>query len=134
VGDPTGQLNEARRVLGMAVDYYRQFAEFGDRLASEAFTERALRGVLEQLYPHSTELGGRALANRVRAREAVLSLFTSGEAVGNAPGSKWAAWNAVCEWQDHHGARPRTDEGAFLRRVEDPHAVKARALELITGA
>lgn len=133
LGDPTAQLHEARRVLGMTVDYYRQFAALGDRLAGEQMTERALRAVLARLYPDGTDLGGRALANRQRAREAVLALFSGGETVGNAPGSKWAAWNAVCEWQDHHGARPRTDEGAFLRRTEDPHGVKARALELIAA-
>ena len=134
LGDPTAQLHEARRVLGMTVDYYRQFAAFGDRLAAEGMTERMLRGVLARLYPHDTDLGGRALANRQRARDAVMQLFTAGETVGNAPGSKWAAWNAICEWQDHHGARPRTPEGAFLRRTEDPHGVKARALELVAAA
>jgi hypothetical protein len=35
VGDPTAQLHEARAVLGMTVEYYRQFAAFGDRLAFE---------------------------------------------------------------------------------------------------
>jgi hypothetical protein len=64
----------------------------------------------------------------------VLSLFTSGDTVGNAPGSKWAAWNAVCEFQDHHGGRPRTEEGAFVRRTEDPHGTKASALQLIAAA
>ena len=31
VGDPTGQLHEARAVLGLTVDYYRQFQRLGDR-------------------------------------------------------------------------------------------------------
>jgi hypothetical protein len=100
----------------------------------ESISERALRGVLARLYPEDAELGGRAQRNRLIAREAVTHLFTRGDAVGNAPGSKWAAWNAIGEWQDHHGSRPRTGEGAFLRRTEDPQAVKARALELICGA
>ena len=64
----------------------------------------------------------------------MLALFAGGETVGNAPGSRWAAWNAICEWQDHHGTRPRSAEGAFVRRVEHPHGVKARAIGLITAA
>src|SRR5919206_2485274 len=60
VGDPTAQLHEARAVLGMTVDYYRQFAAFGDGLALQPMSERALRGVLDELYPHDTALGGRA--------------------------------------------------------------------------
>jgi len=78
VGDPSAQLHEARAVLGMSVDYYRQFAAFGDHLASQAISERALRVVLGELYPHDTALGGRALANRRRAREAITRLFVAG--------------------------------------------------------
>src|SRR3954451_4852283 len=133
VGDPSAQLHEARAVLGMTVDYYRQFAVFGDRLALEPMSERALRSVLEELYPHDTALGGRALANRRRAREAVMAVFTEGDTVGNAPGSKWCAWNAIVEVHDHHG-RARSPEGAWTRAIEDPGARKARALELVLAA
>src|SRR4051812_19258415 len=133
VGDPTAQLQEARAVLGMTIDYYRQFAAFGDRLALAPMSERALRAVLAELYPHDTALGGRALTNRRRAREAVMAAFTGGDTVGNAPGSKWCAWNAVVEVHDHHG-RARSPEGAWTRAIEDPGARKARALELVLAA
>jgi phage/plasmid-like protein (TIGR03299 family) len=133
VGDPTGQLHEARAVLGMTVDYYRHVAAFGDRLALAPISERALRGALSELYPHDEALGGRALANRRRAREAVMAVFTGGETVGNAPGSKWCAWNAIAEVHDHHG-RARTPEGAWTRAIEDPSGVKARALDLVLAA
>jgi phage/plasmid-like protein (TIGR03299 family) len=133
VGDPTGQLHEARAVLGLTVDYYEQFRRLGDRLALEPMSERALRDVLAELYPHDSALGGRALASRARARETVLALFAGGETAGNAPGSKWCAWNAIVEFHDHHG-RPRSPEGAFVRKLEDPSGVKARALELVSAA
>jgi phage/plasmid-like protein (TIGR03299 family) len=133
VGEPTGQLHEARRVLGLTVDYYRQFARLGDRLALAPISERRLHDILGQLYPDGTALGGRALRARARARETVLELFARGETVGNAPGSKWCAWNAIVEHHDHHG-RPRTPEGAFVRKLEDPSGIKRRALELITAA
>jgi hypothetical protein len=133
VGDPTAQLHEARAVLGMTVDYYRQFAAFGDALALAPMSERALRGVLDELYPHDGALGGRALSNRRRAREAVMGVFAHGDTVGNAPGSKWCAWNAIVEVHDHHG-RARTPEGAWTRAVEDPSGLKARALDLVLAA
>jgi phage/plasmid-like protein (TIGR03299 family) len=133
VGDPTGQLHEARAVLGLTVDYYRQFARFGDQLALAPMRERALGEVLAELYPHDTALGGRALRARARARESILRTFADGDTVGNAPRSKWCAWNAIVEFHDHHG-RPRTREGAFVRKLEDPGGVKARALELISAA
>src|SRR4051794_5427253 len=133
VGDPTAQLHEARAVLGMTVDYYRQFAAFGDQLALEPMSEKALRHVVAELYPSDTALGGRALANRRRAREAVMAIFRDGDTVGNAPGSKWCAWNAIAEFHDHHGRR-RTAEGAWTRAVEDPSGLKARAVALVEAA
>jgi hypothetical protein len=42
VGEPTGQLHEARRVLGLTVRCYRQFARFGDQLALAPISERRL--------------------------------------------------------------------------------------------
>jgi phage/plasmid-like protein (TIGR03299 family) len=133
LGDPTGALHEARRVLGLAIDYHRQFAALGDRLATERIGEAALGRVLERLYPVDPRLGERAARSRREAREAVVALFRDGPTVGNAPGSKWAAWNAIVEHHDH-GGRPRTPEGGFVRRLEDPHGVKGRALELISAA
>ena len=133
VGDPTGQLHEARAVLGMTVDYYRQFAAFGDRLALAPMSEHALRSVLARLYPDDTALGGRALANRRHARDSVIAIFHHGDTVGNAPGSKWCAWNAIAEFHDHHGRR-RTAEGAWTRTIEDPSGLKGRALALVEAA
>jgi Domain of unknown function (DUF932) len=117
----------------MTVDYYRQFAAFGDRLAVQPMSERALRSVVAELWPHDDTLGGRAQTIRRRAREAVLAVFAHGYTVGNAPGSKWCAWNAIVEVHDHHG-RARTPEGAWTRAIEDPGGVKARALELVLAA
>jgi phage/plasmid-like protein (TIGR03299 family) len=77
VGDPTGQLHEARAVLGLTVEYYRQFQRLGDQLALEPMSERALRSVLSQLYPHDTALGGRALASRARGKRCERSSCTA---------------------------------------------------------
>jgi hypothetical protein len=62
-----------------------------------------------------------------------MAVFTNGDTVGNAPGSRWCAWNALVEVHDHHG-RGRTAEGAFTRAIEDPAGHKARALELVLAA
>jgi hypothetical protein len=51
VGDVTGRLHEARRVLELTVDYYRQFAALGDRLALQPIGERGLARILSELYP-----------------------------------------------------------------------------------
>jgi hypothetical protein len=77
VGDPTGQLHEARAVLGLTVDYYRQFRRFGDQLADRESPARqgesgrprdAARTLISVIVPpsrgdqrHCEELGTRAV-------------------------------------------------------------------------
>ena len=48
------RVHEARRVLDLSIDYYEQFKATGNRLASEACTQRQLRRVLDELYPSGT--------------------------------------------------------------------------------
>jgi phage/plasmid-like protein (TIGR03299 family) len=133
LGNPTGALHEARAVLGLTIDYHRQFAALGDRLATQPIAERSLARVLRSLYPDDLALGDRAAKSRREARQRVMALFCEGATVGNAPGSKWAAWNAIVEFHDH-GGRARTPEGGFVRRFEDPAGVKGRALQLVGAA
>jgi len=132
LGDAQLALDEGRRVLGLAERRFTQFAALGDRLASERMTERELGRVLDELYPEDTALGGRAARNHRERREAVMGLFLHGATVGNSPGSRWCAYNAIVEQHDFAG-RARTPQGTFLRRFEDAAGIKARALALIAA-
>src|SRR4051794_3431816 len=51
LGAPPGALHEARAVLGLTVDYHRQFSKLGDALARQPLAEAALGRVLRELYP-----------------------------------------------------------------------------------
>jgi phage/plasmid-like protein (TIGR03299 family) len=133
LGDAQLALDEGRRMLGLAARRFEQFAALGDRLAGQRMTERELARMLDELYPANTALGGRAARNERERRDAVLALFLHGETVGNAPGSRWCAWNAIVEQHDF-GGRARTPQGTFLRRFEDAAGIKARALELVAAA
>jgi hypothetical protein len=62
-----------------------------------------------------------------------LSCSTAATRWATRRGSRWCAWNALVEHHDHHG-RPRTPEGAFVRKLEDPTGIKRRARELITAS
>lgn len=133
VGSPDQHVHEAREVLNLSVNYGKQFKKFGDRLAGQKMTERKMGKVLEQLYPGETGMGDRQVKNRQRAREAVMHLFIDGPTVGNAPGSKWCAVNAIHEHVDF-GAKVRSDEGRFERTLGDPEGIKARGRELVVAA
>ena len=101
------RVHEARRVLDLSVDYYEQFKATGNELASERCTERQLRRVLDELYPSATEdrMSDRTRQGPERTKRRIAELFLHGETQGNAPGSKWAALNAIVEYGDYSQCR-----------------------------
>lgn len=128
------RVDEARRVLELSVDYYQQFQNTGNVLASQECTERQLRNVLEQLYPSGTEdrISDRARHNRDQTKATIIDLFLHGDTRGNAPHSKWAAVNAIVEYGDW--LRPIRRSGERFGRAVDDGANKTHALELILSA
>jgi phage/plasmid-like protein (TIGR03299 family) len=97
---------EARQVLGMTINYQRQFKALADQLALEPIAEAALEHrVLRHLWVIDNDTGPRARANRERAIEHVLAVFRgrdkAGDTTGNCPGSKWVAFNAIAEHLDY---------------------------------
>jgi phage/plasmid-like protein (TIGR03299 family) len=137
----TGKLHtkfsDARRVLGMTIDYEKQFKELADRLALEPISEPALeRRVLRHLWAIDDDTGARARSNRERAIEWVLAILRgcgpAGDTTGNSPGSKWVAFNAIAEHLEY-GRRYTTRSNQVQRSFEDT-SLKQRALELVLAA
>jgi phage/plasmid-like protein (TIGR03299 family) len=128
------RVHEARRVLDLSIDYYEQFRVTGNVLASKSCSERQLRRVLDELYPSGMEdrMTDRTRRSREQTKQRIVELFLHGATQGNAPGSKWAAVNAIVEYDDWH--RPIRQGGERFARVVDDGADKTRALELITAA
>ncbi len=128
------RVHEARRVLDLSIDYYEQFRATGNQLASERCSERQLQKVLGELYPSGTEdsMTDRTRKGREQVKERVVDLFLCGDTQGNAPGSKWAAVNAIIEYGDWY--RPIRQSGERFARAVDDGTQKTRALELITTA
>lgn len=130
----TQRVHEARRVLDLSVDYYVQFKAVGDRLAGERCSERQLRRVLDQLYPSGSSdgLSSRAQRSRERTKQQIAELFLYGQTQGNAPGSKWAAVNAIVEYGDW--IRPIREGSQRFARVLDEGSAKTHALKLVSAA
>jgi len=133
IADPNGKLLEARAVMGVTMNYAKQFKDLGDRLASEQMTERQLKAVLTKLYPTDDGLGltDRKKANREEAKAHIMHLFTEGKTVGAAPGSRWSGLNAICEFADYGTATDH--DGKLTRAMEDPSGIKRQAFELVTA-
>jgi len=127
------RVHEARRVLDLSIDYYEQFKTTGNQLASQQCSERQLQTVLNELYPSGAEdsITGRTRRSREQVKQRIIDLFLHGDTQGNAPGSKWAAVNAIGEYADWH--RPIRQGGERFARAVDGATQKTRALELITA-
>jgi phage/plasmid-like protein (TIGR03299 family) len=136
-GDLQVKFAEARDVMGMTLDYAKQFKLLGDRLASQRITARRFeRSVLAPLFRVEQGMGPRARAHRAQATAAVLDIFRGrgpeGDTTGGAPGSKWAAANAIAEWADF-GRRYTSRTSQVQRSFEDTQ-LKQRGLELVLDA
>lgn len=136
-GDLQLKFDEARRVMGMTINYEQRFKELGDRLATERFTVPEFEDLTKRLVPiNEDELGPRAVKNRQAKRELFLDVFRGkgpdGDTTGNAPGTKWTALNAVGEVEDwYRRTTKRTDQ--VSRSFEDQN-LKHRAFEILTAA
>jgi phage/plasmid-like protein (TIGR03299 family) len=130
----TQRVHEARRVLDLSINYYDQFKRYGDQLASERCTERQLRKVLDELYPNGADdsASSRTRRSRQNTKDRIAELFFRGETQGNAPGSKWAAVNAIIEYGDW--IRPIREGTERFGRALDDSTEKTRALQLVAAA
>jgi len=136
-GNLQAKFAEARHVLGMTINYQKQFKELADRMAAEPIAEWALeRRVLRHLWTIDQDVGKVARANRERTIESVLAIFrgrsAAGDTTGNSPGTKWVAFNAIAEHLDF-GRRYTCRTNQVQRSFEDS-ALKQRALELVVVA
>jgi hypothetical protein len=119
------RLIEARRVLELTVDYARQFKQLGDELALQPFTDRQLRRVLDELWPSGVgDVTPRVARSREQTKQTITELVRlTGETVGSAPRSRWAAANAIAEHLDWgrtvKGTGRARSEAIFSRAVTD---------------
>ena len=136
-GNLQAKFAEARHVLGMTINYQKQFKELADRMASEPIAEWALeRRVLRHLWTIDEDMGKLARQNRERTIENVMAIFrgrgAAGDTTGNTPATKWVAFNAIAEHLDY--GRRYTSRTNQVQRSFEETALKQQALELVLAA
>lgn len=138
LGNMSQKIAEARNVLEVTINYYEQFKQVGDKMAQAKLSDKSASKLLEELLP-TKDLGDRAAANRVEAREAVMRLFKEGTEVngvntlGNSPGTAWGFYNAATEFADH-AREERKEGGNFQRSIDDPDGFKKLSWNLSLSA
>lgn len=136
-GDLAIKFDEARKVMGMTLNYAKQFKALGDQLALEPFSANRLGTVMDKLVPIDRDsMTTRMINNRQRIHGKVIDLYCgrgeAGDTRGNSPGTKWTAVNAIGEWADWDRRYTKTTDQ--MRRSFEDTDLKQRGLELVLAA
>jgi phage/plasmid-like protein (TIGR03299 family) len=103
----TTRIDQARRALGLANEYYANFSVEAARLMAAPYADMQMRGLVETLFPGNLD----DLSTRTQHhRDKVLELFEFGQGHARIRGTAWAALNAVAEFADHYRS-PRVRPG-----------------------
>jgi phage/plasmid-like protein (TIGR03299 family) len=136
VGNMEVKIEEARRVLDVSMNYYKQFQDLGNRLAKKKVTKAQLAEYTAVMLPiDEDKMGERAQTNALLARAEIEKIFNATEKNGGgSPGSWWALYNAAVEFADW--VRPeRKKDGRFQRSIDDPDGFKTDAFDMaLAGA
>ena len=90
--------------------------------------------MLDELYPSGTDdtASDRTRRSREQTKHRIIDLFAHGETQGNAPGTKWAAINAIIEHTDW--IRALNGGSQRFARVIDDGGRKTHAFEMVAAA
>jgi phage/plasmid-like protein (TIGR03299 family) len=133
------RMNAAREALEISWTYYDELEELGNKLVAQKMGPRQFTSFLDRLMPldPKVEPDSRAARNRQEAVEAIGVIFRSAENLANVRGTKWAALQAVGEWNDWgRNVRGKTDEAKLQNRMTRqlrPSPIKDRALAILTA-
>lgn len=135
-----GDVDEKIRVAAAAISKSKsrllKIKEEGDALAKQPMTYTQMTDVLAHLLPTDVpDLSDQIVRNREVAKDAIKSIFvgeTEQNTRGNAPGTKWCAWNACTEY--HQWFRRNTINAHNLSSYINNQAFNKEALKLIKAA
>lgn len=95
------KIDEARRVLGISIDYYKQYEQIAKQLEEKPLTISEVEGYFDKVLgiDETEEISTR----KENIKSDLLTLFEGGrgQKLGNIH-SAWKAYNAVTEYVDHY--------------------------------
>ena len=111
----TAKVQQARETLGIVWKYQEEFQAEVNRLVSEPFSNSDFKQFVEKLIPTPKDDATQRVKNYAeQTRDSLIALWMA-PTQQNVAGTKWAAYNAVAEYEDW--AKPVRGEGdkAILR-------------------
>jgi len=133
-----GRVNEIRRALDIAFTYTEALEATGNAMVTQKLRGSDFTAFLNKLVSLPEDQESRAFTMRKKTQDGIRSLYAGAENLEYVRGTRWAALQAVTEWNDHYmGSRETStgtsDENRFERIIEgDKASLPNRALALLT--
>lgn len=136
------KIEDAKRALRLGYQYQEAYQAQAEELLATRMNQDEFGRFMDRLVPLTPKLQenpeSRAALNRQDTIDAIKSLWLTSDNLDNVRGTRWAAFNAVAEYEDW-GRRQRTSntgdtaaQARHFRAVWD-NPVKDRALDLLTA-
>lgn len=117
-GNIRDKVEEAREILGISIDYYRQFENIANMLEGRTFSKDGAIQYFDKVLKIDGKTEDEISSRKENQRDELLCLFENGQGqnLGN-PHSIWKAYNAVTEYVDHKST-VRGEEDDKARRLD----------------
>ena len=130
----------AAETLGLSYKFFDRLEAVGNKLVEAQYTTAQFEKMLKRLIPLpkvNPDEGGRKVASRKQAQAAILDIFRAEPNLENVRETKWAAIQAVTQYEDHikRIRIPKDGSGGaverrFERAILNPH-LKVRAMAYV---
>ncbi|MFK0047980.1 DUF932 domain-containing protein [Streptomyces sp. NPDC090741] len=98
-----GKIAEARKALDIVFAYRDAFEREAEKMINETLTLGAFEKVCEQIWGLTEPNPGKRMVENHRLRMNTLrNLFENAETQASIRGTRWAGYNAITEYLDHH--------------------------------
>ena len=96
-------IDEARRILGIAKDHFEEQANRFQRMAETSVDSRFVEAFSKALYPDKQNQSNTRAEN---ARHSIRRIFSGNQTSGESTGDAYGLYNALTEYLDHTASRP----------------------------
>lgn len=132
------RIDEARRALRLTFRYEDEWEQWANSLHAQAMNDREFAAIVDRLVQPTPDATERVRERREATRAAILDTWHS-ETLDNIRGTRWAAYNAISEWEEWskpvRGGGMSIVETRALRTMErGVGSLTERAARVLTAA
>ena len=108
-------IQQAREALGLTFRFMTEFQAEAEKMLDRAMTDAEFLAVTRGLWRLPDSASTRTKANDQRREAALLHLLTDAASNAAIRGTRWAGYQAVTEYVDHHAPVPAGRDAELVR-------------------